>query len=389
VKSDKPCVIGSPPIYLDNHATTQVDPRVAEVMLRAMIQDFGNASSVEHVFGEIAAHAVDHAASEVAVLVGAEPEWVSFTWSASQAIRLAMDHAVARRRRPLRLALSHVEHRAVLEAAENLEHQGRATIAWIEVDDRARLREESLVRLLPDTDLICVMAANNEVGTIYPIERIARIGHAAGADILVDASQAAGRVAIDARASRADYLILNAHKMYGPKGVGALISPHLSAQALQRLPSAVEGTINVPAIAGFGEACRLRRTEMATDRVRISALRDRLQALLCSTLPDIVINGDQDNRLAENLHISAPGAANDLVIAALRQTVAISTGAACVAGADGPSHVLQAMGLGQNLQESALRIGVGRFNTAEQIELAAATIAGAIAAARQAQGVVA
>ncbi|MCC7368832.1 MAG: cysteine desulfurase [Chloroflexi bacterium] len=377
-----------PPIYLDHHATTPVDHRVATAVLRAMTTDFGNANSVEHLFGEAAAHLVADARREVAALVGAEPRGVHFTSGSSESIRLAVGHAVSScQHRPLRLALMAVEHRAVLDTVAAHEARGDVSVLWLPVDGRARLDLAALEAVCRDgVDLVCVMAANNEVGTLYPIDEVARIAGRAGALTLVDATQAAGRIPIQLAAWEITYLTMSAHKMYGPKGVGALVAPReLELRPVHgHTPGTGDGTPNVPGIVGLGEACRLRRLEMSADESRMAAQRDRLQALLLAGIDELVINGDCEHRLSNNLHVSIPGVPNDAVVARLRRHVALSTGAACSSGADTPSHVLHAMGLPAALQEGALRIGTGKFTADEEIERAAEHITKAVAGTRAA-----
>jgi len=375
-----------PPIYLDHHATTPVDPRVAAVVLRMMSTDFGNPNSSEHLYGEVAADLVADARREVAALVGANLEGVHFTSGSSESIRLAVVHAVSTCRHvPLRVALTTVEHRAVLDTVAAHEARGEVTVRWLPVDGQARLDLEALERACRDgVDLVCVMAANNEVGTLYPIEEVARIAGRAGARTLIDATQAAGRMPIQVIAWGITYLTISAHKIYGPKGVGALVvPPELEVRPSHGLtPGTGDGTPNVPGIAGLGEACRLRRMEMSADEPRMAAQRDRLEARLLAGIDGLVINGDREHRLSNNLHVSVPGVPNDAVIARLRRYVALSTGAACSSGAETPSHVLRAMGLPDILQEGALRIGTGKFTTDEEIERAAEHIIEAVAATR-------
>ena len=223
------------------------------------------------------------------------------------------------------------------------------------------------------------MAANNEVGTIYPIGSVAARARDHGAATLVDATQAAGRLDIRAREWGIEYLAISAHKLYGPKGVGALVAPGINDDGVD-LVLGHDGTPNVPGIAGFGEACRLRRLEMADDEPRIAALRNRLEGALRAAVPTLVINGDRQQRLSHNLHVSIPGLPNGAIVARLRRLVALSTGAACASGTDAPSHVLRAMGLPNDVQEGALRIGLGKFNTAAEIDQAASHIINAILA---------
>lgn len=373
------------PIYLDHHATTPVDPRVAKVVMHAMTGDFGNANSIDHAFGEAASALVAAASEAVAALVGGVPEDVYYTSGSTEAIRLALAHAISQSRNsPLRVALTKVEHKAVIDAVSIAARSGQVKPCWIDVDTQGRLSPHSLQAALDaGVDLVCLMAANNEVGTIYPVPEAARHVRDRDAAIMVDATQAAGRIPLHARDWGIDYLIVSAHKLYGPKGVGALISPvgDLRTQ-ISDLIWASEGTPNVPGIAGFGEACRLRRLEMAEDEPRIAALRDRLQSELIASIPDLAVNGDLSCRLSGNLHVSVPGIPNDALMARLRKTVAISTGSACTSGAHGPSHVLQAMGLSEALQEGALRIGVGKFNTEDEIDRAAKEIVSAVEAVK-------
>jgi cysteine desulfurase len=374
------------PIYLDYHATTPVDPRVVEVVLHAMTTTFGNPNSVEHIYGEIAADLVVESRHDVAELVDAEQDGVYFTSGASESIRLAFAHAVAGRSiGPLRVAVTTVEHRSVLDALSSHERKGEVSVSWIPVDNQARLNLEALKVACHDgVDLICVMGANNEVGTIYPIEEVASIAARAGAGTLIDATAAVGQIPIHTDAWGITYLILSGHKIYGPKGIGALVCPpSLNIwSSHSNTPGTGDGTPNVPGILGLGAACRLRRLEMASDEPQMVVKRNRLETLLINGIDGLVINGDHDHRLSNNLHVSIPDVPNDAVIAKLRHTVALSTGAACTSGAQTSSHVLRAMGLSYSLQEGALRISTGKFTTDEEIELAGKYIVEAVTAVR-------
>ena len=372
------------PIYLDHHATTPVDSRVAEVMLRSIKHNFGNPNSADHLYGEWALSAVTDAQEYVAALVGAETADVQFTSGATEAIRFALDHAIdVARHLPLRVAASTVEHAAVIDALRVSERRGLVDVRWIGVDSSARIDMEELVRVVnAGVDLVCVMAANNEVGTVYPVARVAAIARYAGAALLVDASQAAGRVPLDAAGWGVTYLILSAHKVYAPKGVGALITAARNWNNWQGRGHV--GTPNVPGIAAFGEACRIYLEEMCSEDVRTAALRDDLEARLTFGISDLVVNGDRSTRLSHNLHVAVPDVPNDAILARVRRHVAISTGAACSSGVDEPSHVLRAMGLPTNLQEGALRIGIGRFTTEDEVARAAAYISQAVKDARTA-----
>ena len=367
-------------IYLDHHATTPVDPRVAEVVVRVMTEHYGNAHSVEHAFGREAAGLVQTAATQVAALIGAEPEDVRFTSGASEALRLALAYGSgAAGGRPLKVAASAIEHPALIAELERGRSLGWFDLRWMPVDGDGLVAIEAVQAALNGgAELLCLMAANNEVGAIQPIEAAAERTSAAGAAILVDATQAAGRIPLAAREWGIDYLVVSGHKLYGPKGVGALIGPDLGLAPPPERYAFHDATPNVPGIAGLGEACRLCSVEMANDELRISALRDRLQERLLASLPGAVVNGPPTLRLAANLHLSITGADNDAVVAQLSAQVALSSGAACASGTDAPSHVLRAMGLPTWRQEGALRISLGRFTTEAQIDQAAVAIVEAI-----------
>lgn len=374
------------PIYLDYHATTPVDPRVAAIVLRIMTVDFGNANSAEHIYGDVAAELVDEARGRVAALVGADPDTVNFTSGSTESIRLAIRHEVSvSNKLPLRVVATAVEHRAVFDALAAHEARGEVAVRLAPVDRCGRLDLEALEHACREgADLVCAMAANNEVGVIYPVEQVGQIAARFGVRSLVDATQAAGHILIKANEWNITYLTLSAHKIYGPKGVGALIAPRgFGARSSHgRVPGAGEGTPNVPGIAGLGEACRLRDRERAADEKQMAAQRDRLEALLLAGVDGLVVNGDTGHRLSNNLHVAVPGVPNNVVIARLRRQVALSSGAACSSGAETPSHVLRAMGLPEEILGSALRISNGKFIADEEIERAAEQITSAIVSVR-------
>lgn len=378
------------PIYLDNQASTPVDPRVVEAILRVMTEGYGNPNSVDHVFGDIAADMIVAAQQDVAHLVGGDPDGVHFTSGSSEAIHLAITHAVNNRpskQVPLRVALTTVEHRAVLDAVRAYECKGDIAITWLPVDGAARLDLMAVeAACAAGVDLICVMAANNEVGNIYPVRQVAHSANAIGASTLIDATQAAGRVPLCALEWGITYLCVSAHKMYGPKGIGALIAPpELFIRATHgRVGSTGDGTPNVPGIVGLGEACRLRGIEMYQDEPRIAFQRDRLQTLLLEGISGLIINGDREHRLSHNLHVSIPDVPNDAILARVRNRLAVSTGAACTSAVETPSHVLRAMGLADTFQEGALRISLGKFTTNDEIERAAKYLIAAVRDTRKA-----
>lgn len=344
-----------------------------------MTERFGNPNSRDHRFGSDAAQVVGQALGAIAHLVGAASEDVRLTGSATEALRLVIGLEMAATRGPFRVAASRIEHPAVIDLLSAAERNGYLSIDWIDCDGEGLVPLPAIAAALERSPtLLFLMAANNEVGTLQPVTEAAALAGAAGVAIAVDASQAAGRVPIDADGAGFDYLIVSSHKLYGPKGVGALVGPGLRDVPSPFPLEAHAPTANTAAIAGFGEACRLRRLEMTVDEVRIAAMRDRLAEHLASLVPDMVVNGAFAPRLACNLHVSFPGAPNDQVVAQLRDVVAVSTGAACASGVDAPSHVLVAMGLPVWRQETALRIGVGKFNKDAEIDQAAEAIATAV-----------
>ncbi|GCE09259.1 cysteine desulfurase family protein [Dictyobacter aurantiacus] len=369
------------PIYMDYHATTPMDPRVVERMLYYMTQAYGNASSTDHVYGDEAEAAVATAVRHVATLLGTVPRNIVFTSGATESINLALQgHCHARGIRQ-RIAVSPIEHKAVLDTCQALEQQEKATLTWLRVDQQGRIDLNYLKEVCQaGIDLICIMAANNEIGTIAPIQEIASIAAQYNAAYFCDATQAAGKIPIDFDATGITYMALSAHKMYGPKGSGALLVqsdanlvPLIHGGGHQR--GMRSGTLNVPGIVGLGEACKLRDQEMDQDEAAIQVKRDRLQSLLQAEIPNIVINGNLNHRLAGNLHISIPDLDNSILIAHIRHQLAISTGSACTSGVEAPSHVLQAIHLPANLIGGALRISIGKFTTDDDITAAAQLLA--------------
>ena len=295
-------------------------------------------------------------------------------------MRLALAHAVrAHRGGPLRVAVSNIEHPALIDMVQQAERAEVVLPIWLACDEMARVSTEEIERALKaGCKLVCLIAANNEVGTVQALSEVSELVSQRGAELMLDASQAAGRVAIDNTRLGSNYLVVSGHKLYGPSGIGALIGPGLSEARFDWPVGGHEPTPNMPGAVGLAEACTLRLAEMVEDEAAIAQLRDRLQAQLLDAVPDLAVNGDQNSRLAGNLHVSARNAPNDQVVARLRGKVSISTGAACASGADAPSHVLRAMRLPEWRQEGALRIGVGKFNTVEEIDVAADLIAEAI-----------
>jgi cysteine desulfurase len=379
-------------IYLDYHSTTPVDPRVAEKILHYMTTCFGNANSTDHIYGDEAGEAVSQARYNIAELVGATPREVVFTSGATESINLAIQGSkIFSNNYPTkpRIAILPLEHKAVLDTCYALAKKGFIEIIKLQVDSMGRLDLAHLEQVCAlGLSLLCIMAANNEIGNTYPIEKVGKIAQKYNIPFLCDASQAAGKIPINFENWGITYLAISAHKLYGPKGSGALVvrkghhlNPILFGGGHQN--GIRSGTLNVPGIVGLGEACHLRLLEMDEDEKAIACLRDRLQSLLIDKIPGLIINGDLSCRLAGNLHISIPDVPNSAIIARVRSKLAISTGAACSSGVQTPSHVLQAMALSSNVIEGALRIGIGKFTTFEEIEQATEILATAVSLTRQ------
>ncbi len=371
-------------IYLDYHSTTPVDPRVAERVMYYMTTAFGNANSVDHDYGNVAAKAVKQARQQIAELINASPKEIIFTSGATESINLAIQGYITPKNIPAKIIVSPVEHKAVLDTCKALVKKGLVEIIWLKVNQQAQIDLEYLEKVCADgASLLCVMAANNEVGTIYPIQKIGAIASSYNIPFLCDASQAVGKIPINFQDWGITYLAISGHKFYAPKGVGALVvkkgydlEPIIYGGGHQQ--GLRSGTLNVPGIIGLGEACRLRQLEMKADEQAIALLRDRLQNLLLAKIPNLVVNGDLNNRLSGNLHISLPDIPNSAMIARVRHQLAISSGAACSSGVVAPSHVLQAMNLAENITEGALRIGIGKFTTQEEIQKASSVIISAV-----------
>jgi cysteine desulfurase len=383
--------LNSKPIYLDYHATTPVDPRVADLIHHYLIGEFGNASSTEHEYGDRAEAAVNQAAKHLANLVGASPREIIWTSGATESINLAIQGSLSPHpEKPHRIAVLPLEHKAVLDTCQALEKRGWVELIYLKVDANGRIDLDFLERVCDrGLSLLCIMSANNEIGNIYPIQAIGQIARRYRIPFLCDGSQSVGKIPLNFEEWGITYLAISAHKLYAAKGVGALVvrkgyhlEPSIFGGGHQR--GMRSGTLNVPGIAGLGEACRLRLLEMEVDEKAIAKLRDRLQTLLLDQIPDLIINGDTTARLAGNLHTSIPGIPNSAVIARVRSQLAISTGSACSSGVEAPSHVLQSLRLPAASVAGALRIGVGKFTTDSEIDRAALILSQAVKSIRQA-----
>jgi cysteine desulfurase len=376
------------PVYLDYHATTPVDPRVVQAMLPYFTERFGNPSSRTHRVGWEAAEAVDRARAEVARLVGARPREVVFTSGATESNNLAIKGAVAAgRRRGDHVVTVVTEHHAVLDACRRLERHGvRVTYLPVEPDGLVDL-DRVRAAVGPGTVLVSVMTANNEIGVIQPVAEIARIAHARGALVHTDAAQAVGKIPVDVEALGVDLLSWTAHKMYGPKGVGALyirrgveLEPLLDGGGQER--GLRPGTLNVAGIVGFGAASAICRGELAAEAERLRALRDRLLTGLRARVGDLTVNGSLAARLPHNLNVSFPGVEGEALLLALGDDLAVSTGAACASGASEPSYVVTALGVPDATALVLLRFGLGRWTTADEIDYAVEKVGAAVTALR-------
>ena len=379
-------------VYLYYNATTPVDPAVLDAMLPFLGEDFGNAGSV-HTPGQRARAAVDAAREAVAALVGANPQEIVFTSGGTEADNLAVFGAVALSTKPRRHVVSTaIEHHAVLHSCEELVRQGvEVTLVPVRQGrDRQGIVDLEEIRraLRSETVLISVMHANNELGTIQPIEEIAGLAAERGICFHCDAVQSAGKIALDVNKLGVDLLSISAHKFCGPKGVGALyvrsgrrISPRAWGGHAERDRRA--GTENVPGIVGFGKAAELARKLLPEDGARIGSLRDRLENALLDRVPSVWVNGDRTHRVPNTSNVSFPGAGGEALLIALDlQGLACSTGAACSSGSTEPSHVLLAAGLSQDAARSSLRFSLGRPTTAADIDRAVETIPGVVARIR-------
>ncbi|MBX3025433.1 IscS subfamily cysteine desulfurase [bacterium] len=371
-------------VYLDNHATTPVDPRVLEAMLPYFGERFGNAASRSHRFGWQAEEAVETARGEIAALINAAPRDVVFTSGATESDNLAIKGVVEfHADRGDHVITAATEHKAVLDTCRALERVGRTRVTVLPVDRFGQVDPDDVRRALtPRTVLISIMHGNNEIGTLHPIAAIGRIAKEAGVLFHCDAAQSLGKVPLDVEAMGVDLLAVTAHKLYGPKGVGALwvrgrsprvrIAPQMHGGGHER--GMRSGTLNVPGIVGFGRACAVAAPTLAEESARVAALRDRLHRGLASRLEELTLNGHPEERLPGNLNLGIAGIEGDSLMAALPD-VAVSSGSACTSATLEPSPVLRAIGLDDDAAHASIRFGVGRFTTEADIDYAIERVA--------------
>jgi len=367
------------PVYLDYSATTPCDPRVVARMLPFFSDTFGNAASRSHAFGWTAEAAVEEARSQVAQLLGAHAKEILWTSGSTEANNLAIKGAAEMyREKGNHLITAVTEHKAVLDPMKHLEANG-FQVTWLPVDGKGHIDLAQLERAITDrTILVSLMAANNEVGTLHPIETIGALCKAKGTLFHSDATQAAGKIPLDVEAQHVDLLSLSAHKMYGPKGVGCLYVRRKNPRV--RLTAQMDGgghergmrsgTLNVTGIVGMGEAARICREEMTVEVGKLRALRDRLERRILLAMPDAVRNGDPDARLPHVANLSFPYVEGESLIMGVKD-LAVSSGSACTSASLEPSYVLKSLGLGDELAHSSIRFSLGRFTTEAEVDYAA------------------
>lgn len=378
------------PIYMDYHATTPLDPRVLDAMLPFFREDFGNAASKSHAFGWRAEEAVEAARAEVAGLIGAEPREIVFTSGATESDNLAVKGAAHfYREKGRHLVTVATEHKAVLDPMHRLEREG-FEVTFLPVGRDGRVDPDEVARAIrPDTILVSVMAANNETGTIQPVAEIGRLTRARGVVFHCDAVQAVGKVPFDVQALDVDLASISAHKLYGPKGVGAL---YVRRKPRVRLIAEIDGggherghrsgTLNVPGIVGLGAACRLAAAELQAEGARVLALRERLRRGLEAGVELMTVNGSLEHRLPGNLNVSFAYVEGEALMMAVKD-VAVSSGSACTSASLEPSYVLRAMGVPDDLAHSSIRFGLGRFTTEEEVDYAVALFAAKVKKLRE------
>ena len=360
---------------MDNHATTRVDPRVLEAMLPYFCEDFGNAASRSHVFGWNAERAVEQAREQVAAVIGASGREIVWTSGATESDNLAIKGAAEfYRDRGNHIITAVTEHKAVLDTCKRLEKSG-FEVTYLPVERDGRVNPQAVADALTDrTIVVSVMLANNEVGTVNPVAEIGQVVKARGAVFHIDAVQGVGKIPFDVATTHADLVSLSAHKMYGPKGVGALyvrrkprvrITPIIDGGGHER--GMRSGTLNVPGIVGFGKAAELSAAEMPEESKRLLALRERLRLGIEARGTDTVLNGSLEHRLPGSLNMSFAYVEGEALMMALKD-VAVSSGSACTSASLEPSYVLRAMGVPVEMAHTSIRFGLGRFNTEEEVD---------------------
>ncbi len=364
------------PIYLDHNATTPCDPRVVEAMIPYFTNSFGNAASRNHPFGWQAEEAVDNAREQVAKLIGADPKEIIFTSGATEADNLAIKGVFEMyASKGNHIITCNIEHKAVLDTCKHIEKEG-GEVTYLKVKDNGLIDLTELeAAIKPTTILIAIMYANNEVGTIMPMKEISAIAKKKGILVFSDATQAVGKVPVNVNTDGIDLMAFTAHKMYGPKGVGALyvrrknprvkVTAQIDGGGHER--GMRSGTLNVPGIVGFGKACEICMNEMTEETARVSKLRNKLENALLK-IEEAYLNGDKEQRLPHVTNISFKYVEGEGLMMGFNKNIAVSSGSACTSASLEPSYVLKALGLGDDLAHSSLRFGLGRFTTEDQID---------------------
>lgn len=364
------------PIYLDNHSTTPCDPRVLEMMLPYFTEKFGNAASRNHSFGWEAEEAVEVARKQIAHLIHADAKEIIFTSGATESDNLALQGVVEMyREKGNHIITSSTEHRAVIDTAKYLEKKG-IKVTFLPVDKAGMVSPDDVRNAITDqTILISIMMANNEIGTINPVAAIGKVAKEKGVLFHCDATQGVGKIPVNVQEMGIDLMSFTAHKIYGPKGVGALYvrrkAPRVRLEAMMygggHERGMRSGTLAVPLIVGFGKACELCEQEMSTESVRMAKMRDRLQEGIMKGMDEVYLNGHPTERLPNNLNISFAYVEGEALLMGVKE-IALSSGSACTSATLEPSYVLRALGVGSDLAHSSIRFGLGRFNTDEEVE---------------------
>ncbi|HXN14188.1 MAG TPA: IscS subfamily cysteine desulfurase [Candidatus Acidoferrales bacterium] len=365
------------PVYMDNHATTRVDSRVLDAMLPYFTEKFGNAASRNHSFGWEAEEAVDRSRNQIAALIGAKSKEIIFTSGATESDNLAIKGVVEfYKDKGNHIITCVTEHKAVLDSCRALERAGKAIVTYLPVDKYGMVDPDAVRRAITDkTVLITIMWANNEIGTIHPIAEIGKIAKEKGIVFHTDAVQAIGKVPVDFEKAGVDLASITAHKIYGPKGIGALyvrskgprvrITPQMDGGGHER--GMRSGTLNVPGIVGLGAACEIAGKEMPDEAQRLIQLRSQLQAGLFERLDEIYVNGHPTERLPGNLNVSFAYVEGESLLMGIND-IAVSSGSACTSATLEPSYVIRALGIDDELAHSSIRFGLGRFNTLEEVD---------------------
>jgi cysteine desulfurase len=365
------------PIYMDNHATTPVDPRVLQAMLPYFSETFGNAASRNHSFGWAAEEAVDKARNQIASLINAKSKEIIFTSGATESDNLAIKGIVEfYKDKGNHIITCVTEHKAILDSCRTLERNGKAVVTYLPVDKYGMVDPDAIRAAITDkTVLITIMYANNEIGTIHPVAEIGRIAKEKGIVFHCDAVQAVGKIPVDVDRDGIDLLSMSAHKIYGPKGVGAIyvrskgprvrLTPQMDGGGHER--GMRSGTLNVTGIVGLGKACEISQAEMAEENVRLLDLRNKLQAGIFERLDEVYVNGHPTERLPGNLNVSFAYVEGESLLMGISD-IAVSSGSACTSATLEPSYVIRALGVDEELAHSSIRFGLGRFNTGDEVD---------------------